>query len=262
MRAALLPALLLLTAPAVAVAAPPSPSLPIRSARTVIEDAVAAAGGEGWLNPSTLILEGTADFYSPTAAGPVRHVDDYRMWRAMDPDRRQAHAADGKVRITARIAGKTLFEVGFDGATTWNEKGIVPRAEADKFWAENFGFGIIRQALKGDFRLERAPDRSIDGHRLEMVRVIDPAGAQTLFGIDARSHFIRYMGFATTRGWHERVYDDFAISARPRWVQAREVTLFYNGVRANTVHWARWQVGAAIPPAQFAPPPGLAGEPK
>lgn len=222
--------------------------------RAIIERAVAVAGGERWLNPETLVLEGSADFYSPTAAGPVRHVDDYRMWRAMDAGRTAAHAADGKVRITAKIKGKLLFEVGFDGATTWNDKGIVPKAEADRYWAENFGFGIIRQALKQGFTLERAPDRDIGGHALKMVRVIDPAGVATLFGIDARRQFIRYMGFATPRGWHERVYDDFVVGRNPRWLQAREVTLFYNGVRQNSVHWQRFTVGQPIPDSQFAPP--------
>lgn len=224
------------------------------SPRAIIERAVAVAGGDLWLNPQTLVLEGSADFYGPTAAGPVRHVDEYCMWRAMDPNRSAAHAADGKLRVTARMAGKTLFEIGYDGATTWNDKGIVPKAEAERYWAENFGFGIIRQALKQGFTLERAPDRDIGGHALKMVRVIDPAGVATLFGIDARRHFIRYMGFATPRGWHERVYDDFVIGQKPRWLQAREVTLFYNGVRQNTVHWRRFTVGGPIPDNQFSPP--------
>ena len=224
------------------------------TARSIVEQAVEVAGGELWLSPSTLILEGGADFYSQSQPGPVRRVDDYRMWRAMDTNRSAAHAADGKVRITARMQGKLLFEVGYDGATTWNEKGIVPKAEADKFWAENFGFGIIRQALKDGFTLERAPDRDIGGHALKMVRVIDRQGTATLFGIDAASHFIRYMGFATPRGWHERVYDDFIMGQNPRWLQARTVTLFYNGVRQNTVHWQRFTVGSAISDDLFAPP--------
>lgn len=224
------------------------------SARAIVEQAVETAGGEAWLAPGTLVLGGTADFYGPTAAGPIRHVDDYRMWRQMDPSRTLAHAADGKVRITARMNGKVLSDVGFDGITTWNEKGIVPKVEADALWASNFGFGIIRQALHNGFRIENMPERSIDGHLLDMVRIIDPAGQTTLFGIDRGSHFIRYMGFTTPKGWHERHYDDFIMLSAPRWVQAREVTLFYNGVRANTVHWREVQVGKPIDPTQFAPP--------
>ncbi len=243
----LLPLLLALSA-----AAPAPDSGP----RAVVERAVAAAGGEAWLNPGTLILTGNADFYASGSAKPVRHIDDYRMWRMMDPNRSAAQAAHGKVRITAKVGGKVLFDVGFDGETTWNERGIVPKAEADAFWASNFGFGIIRQALKDGFTIEAAPERSLDGHALDMVRIVDPGGQATLFGFDRESHFIRYMGFNTPKGWHERHYDDFIALTVPRWVQAREVTLFYNGVRQNTVHWREVRVGDAIDPAVFAPPTG------
>ena len=43
-------------------------------------------------------------------------------------------SADGKVRITARTGGKLVFEVGYDGTTTWNDKGLVPKAEADAYY--------------------------------------------------------------------------------------------------------------------------------
>lgn len=231
---------------------------PATSPRALLEAAVAAAGGESWLTPRTLMLEGTADFFAPDKAGVVSRADDYRMWRAMNPARSVAHGADGKVRILARSGERTLFEVGFDGATTWNDKGIVPKAEADAYWASNFGFGIIRHALKDGFTLESAPQRSIDGHVLDMIRVIDPRGAATLFGVDRESRFIRYMGFTTPRGWHERIYDDFVMLESPRWLQAREVTLFYNGVRANTVRWRKAVVDAPLDEAVFAVPAHLA----
>jgi hypothetical protein len=228
--------------------------------RAVLTRAIEVAGGEAWLSPGSLILEGTAEFYAPDKAAPVSRADDYRMWRKMDPNRASAHAADGKVRILAQSGGRRLFEVGFDGATTWNEKGVVPEVEAAAFWSANFGFGIIRHALNDGFRLECAPERSVGGHPVDLVRVIDPNGQPTLFGIDRERGYIRYMGFATPRGWHERTYDDFVRLKRPNWLQAREVTLFYNGVRANTVRWRKVVVGAPIDDAVFAPP--AAGGPK
>jgi hypothetical protein len=240
-----------------AVAAPTRADAPAQDARSIVESAIAAAGGDSWLNPQTLELWGSADFYTADRPGPVRHVDDYHMWRAMTADRVAAHNADGKVRIRARHQGKPVFEVGFDGQTTWNDKGIVRKAEADAYWASNFGFGIIRRALHKGFKLERAPDRTIDGHALDMVRIVDPGGQTTLFGIDHDSRFVRYMGFATPRGWHERVYDDFVMLTAPRWLQAREVTLFYNGVRQNSVHWRKVTVDAPLDPEIFAPPPGV-----
>ena len=238
------------------IAAPLHAQTAAPDARAIIAAAAETAGGESWLNPASLMLEGSADFYAADKPGVVRHVDDYRMWRVLDPNRTVSHGADGKVRITAKMQGKVLFDVGYDGVTTWNDKGPVPQAQADAYWAENFGFGIIRQALKQGFKLERAPDRTVDGHALNMVRVIDPVGQATLFGIDRESSFIRYMGFATRRGWHERVYDDFIRYPSRRWLQAREVTLFYNGVRQNTIHWTKATVGQPIDPALFSPPTG------
>lgn len=229
-------------------------AMPPASPRTILEAAVAAAGGDTWLAPTSLVLEGTADFYAPDQAHPVTHADEYRLWRAMNRDRSVAHSADGKVRIVAREGGRTIFAIGFDGATTWNEKGIVPKAQADAYWSEHFGFGIIRHALNDGFKLESAPTRNVDGHALDMIRVIDPTGQLTLFGIDRESRFIRYMGFATPKGWHERTYDDFVMVENPRWLQAREVTLYYNGVRANTVHWRTARVNGPVPEELFAPP--------
>lgn len=248
MRMVMLAGLIALASPAQAQA-----DRPDESARAILEQAVAAAGGETWLNPSTLYLAGRAVFYAPDSAEPRSIADDYRMWRAMNPDRTTAHGADGKVRITARSSGRLLFEVGFDGTTTWTEKGVMPKDQADAYWASNFGFGIIREALKPGFRLERAPDRDIGGHKLALIRVISPDGAATLFGIDRESHYIRYMGFVTPRGFHERHYDDF-IRLPSGWIQAREVTLFYNGVKANTVFWSEVRPGAPVDPALFAPP--------
>ncbi|MCH2240098.1 MAG: hypothetical protein MK060_19685 [Blastomonas sp.] len=60
---------------------------------------------------------------------------------------------------------------------------------------------------------------------MALVRVISPDSAATQFGIDRKSHYIRYMGFVTPPEFHERTYDDF-VHFGSGWVQAREVTLF------------------------------------
>lgn len=244
---------ILLVCPAAARA----PIGPGASAAAILDQAVAAMGGETWLNPRTLILEGSATFYGPDGAIPRSRADDYRMWRAMDPGRTVAHGADGKVRILARSSGTRQFEVGYDGVTTWTDKGVMPKVEADRYWASNFGFGIIRRARGPGFRLERAPDRSVDGHPLAVIRAIDPTGGKTMFGIDRASRLVRYMAFDSPRGFHERIYDDFVAMTAPRWVQARSVTLFYDGVMANSVRWTRARVNAAIDSSTFAPPATL-----
>lgn len=230
-------------------AAPPS-----ASPRAVIERAVAAHGGSLWLDPATIELAGSAVFYDP-ATGQVRSTaDDYRMWRTFEDGRTAAHEASGKVRIVAKSGSTVLFEIGYDGATTWTERGIMPRAEADAYWASNFGFGIIRSALEEGFELHHAPARDIGGRTTKIVRIRDPNGQQTLFGFDAESGFITYMAFDAPRGWHERLYSDF-VRLENGWVQARRVTLIYDGVIANSVFWSETRVSEAIDPGLFRPPP-------
>lgn len=218
--------------------------------RAVIERAVTTHGGALWLDPGTLELTGSAIFYDP-ATGAVRSTaDDYRMWRTFEDGRTAAHEASGKVLIVAKSGGKVLFEVGYDGETTWTERGIMPRDEADTYWASNFGFGIIRSALDQDFELHNAPARDIGGHKTHIVRIRDPKGQQTLFGFDAESGFITYMAFDAPRGWHERFYSDF-VRLENGWVQARRVTLIYDGVIANTVFWRETRVSETLDPALF-----------
>lgn len=236
----------------VLVAAPAAAETP--DGATILARAAEAAGGEGWANAKTLTLEGRGIFYGPSGSEPRSVADDYRMWRVFDSDRAAAHGAEGKVRILAKAGEKTLFTVGYDGATTWTERGVTPKAEADAFWASNFGFGIIRHAAEPGFKAERLPDDSLDGRRLYMVRLTDPKGGTTIFGIDASDYAIRSMGFRSPRGWHLRTYDDFVRLESPRWLQARKVTLYYDGVKANEVVWDKAVVDAAINPKLFEPP--------
>jgi hypothetical protein len=223
--------------------------------RSILARATEAHGGDRWAEVRTLKLTGSAVFWGKSGAAPTSAPDSYIMHRAFDPDRTAAHGAEGKLRIAVSDKGRLVFNVGFDGTTTWNDKGIVPKAEADAYWASNFGFGIIRHALKPGFAATRLADANVDGHAVYMVRLIDPAGTESLFGIDRATHAVRMVGFATPRGWHVRSYADFFRPAdTPWWLQAGKVTLTYNGVKQNEVHWREAKVNATIDENLFAPP--------
>ena len=220
-------------------------------ARAIIARAYAASGGDAWAKATSLALEGRLVMYGAEGAAPRVVADEYRMWRVFEADRADAHDAAGQVRIDARVGGKLLFQAASDGATSWNQRGVIPKAEADALWAANFGFGVIRHALKDGFKLARLPDDSIDGHPVHMVRVTDRAGTATLFGIDKVKGWIRLAGFVTPRGWHTRLYDDFVVA--PGWTQPKKVTLYYNGVKQNEVLWDRWRVNPRLDVTLFAP---------
>jgi hypothetical protein len=241
--------LMLLAAPGIVQAAE-------MDGRAIIAKAFEAAGGDDWAKARTLALSGRAVFFGGGAV-PRAVAEDYRMLRAFESARTAAHGEAGKVRIEARNGDRLMFLVGSDGTTSFNDKGVIPKAEADAFWANNFGFGVIRSALGPGFALERMPDDNVDGHPTYAVKVTDPAGTTTLFGIDKTSHFIRLAGFSTPSGWHVRTYDDFVV--QPGWTQARKVTLYYNGVIANQVFWRDWTINAPMAERLFQPVLGPAG---
>ncbi len=220
--------------------------------KAILARATQAAGGSDWANARTLILRGRAVFWGDKGEEPQSSPDTYIMYRAFDPDRQAAHSAEGKLRIIVADRGKLIFTVGYDGQETWDEKGVIPKPEADKYWASNFGFGIIRHAGKSGFAAERLADSNVDGHAAYMVRLIDPQGTVSLFGIDQKSFAIRMVGFSTPRGWHVRTYDKFfRPKTMPRWLQAGKVTLTYNGVKQNDIHWRSAEINEAIAPEVF-----------
>ncbi|APE28124.1 hypothetical protein [Aurantiacibacter gangjinensis] len=226
---------------------------PAPTPQDVIAAAIEAHGGEFFRDPGTLALSGQAHFFNSDSTVRV-WSPDYRMWREFTRGRTVSHGADGKVRILAHDeAGGTIFEVGYDGETTWTQDGIMPRDLADAYWASNFGFGIIRSALDAGFTLSFAPGRYLQDGETVIVRIVDPRGQETLFGIDVDTAFITYMAFRSPRGWHERFYSDFR-QLDNGWVQAQRVVLVYDGIVANQVFWEEVSVGETIDPGIFTPP--------
>jgi hypothetical protein len=221
------------------------------TARQILERAQQAQGGKDWAEVKTLYLKGHGIFYSNgTQENPVI-AESYTMWREMDPNRSAAHGPDGKVKIIATAKGKRFIAVSYDGVDSYTAEGKMPADKAAAFWASNFGFGIIRQALKPEFSLVRLPDDMIDGHKSYMVKIIDPQKQETLFGLDAKTFAIRKAGFNTPRGWHERIYDRFFVNRKPRWLQAGRIRLYYNGVKANELFWQEVKVNPVFPDGTF-----------
>ncbi|MEM6834105.1 MAG: hypothetical protein ACFBZ9_11700 [Sphingomonadales bacterium] len=236
---------MLFSAAAAVLMLPATPSEDL-SARLIMERTIEAAGGAAWTDAETLSLRGYGEFWPKGTEEGSYIADDYRMWRAFSGERTVAHGPDGWVRIESKRDGNMIFAIGFDGETTWTHQGIVPPDQAAKTWANNFGFGIIREALESGFSLVRKPDEMIDGHACYFVAIISPDGAETLFAMDKDDLAIRYVGFDTPRGWHERRYSDFVMLDNPKWRQARRVRLFYDGIKANEIYWEETQVNVPL----------------
>lgn len=218
------------------------------SGSDIVRRAHLAAGGADWAKPRTLIMTGKAVFF-PTGTQADHVVSpDYRMWRTYPTVSADAHAASGMVRIDAKRAdGSLYYQIAFDGVDTYNEKGPIPGAVASKEWSENFGFGIIRFALNNGFSIDRLPDDDAEGRPIYTVRVNDPGGGKTLFGITKDDFQVVWLGFATPRGWHERRYSNFYRNPGVSFTQPGRVRLFYDGVKQNEIWWTAYELNQAIP---------------
>jgi hypothetical protein len=249
----LLLAALMLAAPAVAQTSPEkSPGALMASSdldgAEIVQRAHAAAGGPGWVRPKTLYLKGEAVFY--TLEG-VKRCESYEMWRVFPDMTAAAHAANGRVRIQYSCGGKLDTLLTFDGANSYTAKGKMPPSDADKQWAENFGFGVIRYALDDGFKVGRLPDDTIDGRPAFIVRVTDPSGGKTTFGIAQDNFQVLKVSFATPRGWHERIYSDFFTKPGVAWSQPSRIRLFYDGVKQNELFWKEFETGKSYPESLF-----------
>ena len=218
----------------------------------IVARAHSAAGGETWLRPRSLIMTGHASFFPKGDEASRLEVPNYAMWRVYPEQSTDAHLANGMVRIDARLAdGSVYFQTAFDGVETYNQAGRVPGAQASREWSENFGFGIIRFALEPGFTLDRLPDDSAEGRAIYVVRVNDPQGGKTLFGIAQDDFQILWLGFQTARGWHERRYSNFYRKPGISFTQPGLVRLYYDGIKQNQIAWTDYRVGESIPQSWF-----------
>ena len=213
------------------------------SAREILARAHKAAGGDNFVRPGTLYLTG----YNIIRRDDQEVLwDEYQMWRVFADRKGDAHQVNGKIRIEASSNGELVFLSAFDGVTSYDANGPV-EAGGGVRWSDSFGFGAIRHALDDGWQQVRRVDRLIDGKPTYMISLTDPAGGETLFGIRQSDMAIVYVGFETSRGWHERRYSHFFSKPGVRWRQAGRVRLFYNGQKANEAVWLDFETGGDIP---------------
>jgi hypothetical protein len=211
----------------------------------------AAAGGSQWLRPESLYMDGYGIFYRD---GKATTHESHKMWRVYDSAKTDAHKVDGKVRIRSISGGVPIFDLSYDGVRSYTPDGPLPAAESDKRWSSNFGFGVIRHAFDPGYSLARLPDDLIDARPAYMIKVVDPMGGTTIFGIAQNDYAVLKVGFETPRGWHERIYSNFFTNSGVSWVQPGRVRLYYNGVKANEIIWTSFEIDSPLPDCLFVLP--------
>ncbi len=217
------------------------------TARLIVEKATAAAGGDAWRLAETIHLLGHATLYRDGMAAMATHADRYEMFRVYPDSLAAAHAFTGKFRIDAYRGERLLFQASFDGERAYDQNGPQPPEAAARFASESFGFSAIRFALAEGFSLARMADDQVEGRACYFVRVQDPAGQRTLFGIDQRDFSVRSVAWDTPRGWHERIYSDFYWVEDPGFRQPGRVRLYYDGIKTVDIHWTSAAINEPLP---------------
>ncbi len=203
----------------------------------IVEWATARAGGEQWLHARSNRMEGWAELCRDGRADQCVRADRYVMHRLYPTDLDAAHAGTGKFRLDALESDRVIFRVSFDGQHSYDQDGPLPPARAADSEASAFGFSAIRFATRPGFALLRLMDDSVDGHPCYMLRITDPAGSHTFFGIDRESAYIRLAAWDTPRGWHQRLYSDFYWVPDPGFLQPGRVRLYYAGAKTVDIRW-------------------------
>ena len=222
-------------------------ALPADASPAVIVDwAAARAGGDAWLHARSNRMEGWAELCRGGLASRCVRADRYVMYRVYPRELEQAHAGTGKFRLDAMREGRVIFQSSFDGERSYNQDGPMPEDRAADSEASAFGYSAIRFATQPGFGLERLTDDTVDGHPCYMIRVTDPSGSSTLFGIDRESAYLRLAAWDTPRGWHERIYSDFYWVADPGFLQPGRVRFYYDGARSVDVHWTSASINEQI----------------
>lgn len=228
----------------------PQPDVSL-TATQIMQRTHQAAGGATWVKPESLVMEGYGIFYD---GGKAVINDRHQMWRVYPESKNDAHQADGKVRIDSFRDKQRIFQISFDGSTTYNHNGPLQDQADSERWQANFGFGVIRFALDPGYKLRRVADDLVDGNPAYNIMVVDPEKGETLFSISQQDYAILRVGFDTPRGWHERLYSEFFTKPDVSWSQPGRVRLFYNGIKANEIIWTDFMVNEKIDPQLFVLP--------
>jgi len=221
------------------------------AAREIVERVHAAAGGAAWLAAGSNVMSGHATLCRDGDPQRCMHADRYVMYRVYPTELAQgAHAGSGKFRLDAFSGNKVLFQVAFDGERSYDQNGPVPPERARNDEASAFGFSAIRFALRPGFTVERMMDDQVEGRPCYFVRVTDPSGTRTLFGIDQQDFAVRSAGWQTPKGFHQRLYSDF-YRVGNGFLQPGRVRHYYDGVLSVDIHWTAAEVGEPIPDDRF-----------
>lgn len=224
--------------------------------KEILKRTVAASGGDTWQQPQTLQLSGDATWtpYGKTDSNAI-HFDTYKMYRVFPSENNAARQANGKVRFDARYGDSTYMQLIFDSKISKNYLSEKAKPYQKYFsWSNNFGFSIIRFADRDSFQVNRLTNDMIDDNECYVVQIVDPKKFTTNFWIDAKTFYIRSVGFVTDLGWHHRIYADFEkldAGDGKFFIQPKKLRLYFEGIKWMDINWRNNKVNELIAETVF-----------
>lgn len=217
------------------------------NAAEIMQIATAAAGGDAWRLAETNLMSGDAVLYRN---GSSTRADRYEMRRVYPRELPETHTGTGKFRLDAYSNEQLLFTISFDGEQMYDQRGPMTPQQAAQLAASSFGFSAVRFALTEGFALQRMADDQVDDRPCWFVQLTDPSGGKTLVGVDRIDGMLRYVGWDTPGGWHERLYSAH-YTLESGFVQPGRVRLYYDGVKTADINWRSAKIGVDFAAATF-----------
>jgi hypothetical protein len=217
----------------------------------IAKKTIEANGGEVWKRPKTLQLSGEATLFWN---GKVYRLNTYKMWRVFPESNDNARNANGKVRFDALENEKVFFKISFDGKNTTQILSDDAKANEETLkWSNNFGFSIFRFVENEGFSVTTLPEDAVDGFPCYFIKITDPKGSKTIFGVDKKTFNIRLAEFDTPLGFHQRIYSDFKWHKNPKFLQPRRLRIFNDGIKTADIFWREYKVNQPIDDEIFTP---------
>jgi hypothetical protein len=227
------------------------------TAKGVLIKTVEACGGDTWQQPKTLQLSGNATWtpYGKTDSAHKIYFDTYQMYRVFPAENTAARVANGKVRFDAKYGDSLYMQLIFDSAISRNYLSDRAKPYQKYFsWSNNFGFSIIRFALRDSFKVERLVDDQVEGNDCYIIQITDPKKFVTTFSIDKQTFYIRGVAFITDIGYHHRIYSGFEKldAGKGRFfIQPKRLRIYFDAIKWMDINWMKNKVNGEIGPEIF-----------
>lgn len=211
-----------------------------RAGAELAQKAIAALGGQAWLDQKSVVARGTGKLTAGPQTLPATSV---QFWEVLpDRTRNELDLGIAKIRQWSNAEGSWIDQGG-------GPQDITAQSKESKF----FGVKVLRRFGKGEKLTVRVlPETDVNGTKARGFALTDADGHTTEFYVDAGTGLPVKVGYTTSQGPVEVLVSDF------RDVNGVKIAFstvqFRNGQRFLEVTYTEAQVNVDVDPALFAKP--------